>query len=290
MFNLIMTTQNIKGEKTTRFFDSLNMMTENVKEKLFLYIVNQDKQPVSGLQINYKEIFTEKCSLSKARNLGLAQLPDEPGIIAFPDDDCWYNDSIIKFVENNISGNDFICTGVFDPYKGISYGNNRPLKTRILINEANALFLPISVGIFYKYSTVSAIPFFDERFGVGTAWGSGEETDFVLQLLKDGKRGEYNSFDCVYHEAERDKDFNETSIYKYALGFAAMAEKSKYVRKQHETYKQFKKIKTRSRLAKIYYLFVPKKRAVYSARLKGFKRGCFEGREYYSGRSTEKNF
>ena len=281
MFNLIMTTQNIDGEKTKRFFDSLNAMTGDIREKLFLYIINQDKRPAAGLTIKYKEIFTDKCSLSKARNLGLAQLPEEPGIIAFPDDDCWYSDSILKFVEENINNNDFICTGVFDPYKGISYGNNRPLKTRTAIDEANALLLPISVGIFYKYSAVDEIPFFDERFGVGTDWGSGEETDFVLQLLKDGKRGEYNSFDCVYHEAERDKDFNVSSIYKDALGFAAMAEKSKYVRKQDEAYKQFKKIKARSYMAKIYYLFVPNKRAVYSARLKGFKRGCAEGREFY---------
>ena len=56
MFNLIMTTQNIDGEKTKRFFDSLNAMTGDIKEKLFLYIINQDKRPVVSIRNSFIRI------------------------------------------------------------------------------------------------------------------------------------------------------------------------------------------------------------------------------------------
>lgn len=280
MLNLIMTTRNIVSNESQRFLDSLTNLSDDIKQNILLVIVNQGEKMQAEPDINYKEVCIEKCSLSHARNVGL-QYIEESGIVGFPDDDCWYNQTVLPFVLENIVDNDFICVGVFDPYKNIPYGRNREMNQIATITEENVLVLPISVGIFYKYNSIGEIPQFDEKFGVGTEWGSGEETDFLLQLMHNGKKGVYNSFDCVYHEAERNKDFDVNVTYKYSLGFAAMVIKSYLTRNQTEVYKRLKKLMLRTRLAILYYLFSKKKRSVYVARLKGLNKGLKEGRRYY---------
>ena len=214
MLNLVMTTRNIASNESQRFLKSLEGLNDNIKSQILLVIVNQGEKAETEFSIRYKEICVEKCSLSHARNIGLQYVEDK-GIIGFPDDDCWYNQTVLSFVLNNIGEYDFICVGVFDPYKNLPYGNNRKMDQKIEITEENVLTLPISVGIFYKYNSPDDIPRFDECLGVGTDWGSGEETDFLLQLMYEGKRGIYNSYDCVYHETERNKDYDVNSIFKY---------------------------------------------------------------------------
>ena len=212
------------------------------------------------------------CSLSKARNEGIKLIPEgESGIIAFPDDDCWYNSTVLSAAVKNLEQYDFVSMGIYAPIKRKGFGKHRTLNEKCEINEDNVLLKPISVSIFYKFNEKNEIPLFDEKFGV----------------LFNGKKGVYDSTDTVYHETEREKDFNASVTYKYSVGFAAMIMKSLLVRGQKKAYARFRKLMTRSRLAQIYYLFKPAKKAVYAARLKGFKRGLKEGRVYYKGYKNE---
>ena len=290
MINLVMTTRQPRASATERFLVSLNEQTDKTKNLIRLIAVIQSEENlcIDPDVKDIKVVHVKPCSLSKARNEGIKLIPEgESGIIAFPDDDCWYNSTVLSAAVKNLEQYDFVSMGIYDPIKRKGFGKHRTLNEKCEINEDNVLLKPISVSIFYKFNEKNEIPLFDEKFGVGTDWGSGEETDFLLQLLFNGKKGFYDSTDTVYHETEREKDFNASVTYKYSVGFAAMIMKSLLVRGQKKAYARFKKLMTRSRLAQIYYLFKPAKKAVYAARLKGFKRGLKEGRAYYKGYKNE---
>ena len=58
----------------------------------------------------------------------------------------------------------------------------------------------VSCSFFVKREKVGKLRF-DERLGVGsgTRFGSGEETDFVLNLIGQGAKIVYDGSKCVYH-------------------------------------------------------------------------------------------
>ena len=290
MLNLVMTTRQPCAKVTERFLVSLDAQPQEIKDRLRLIAViqSEDELCVSPKIRELKVLHVKPCSLSAARNAGIKEIPDEEsGVIAFPDDDCWYNPTVVSAALENLKEYDFVSMGIYDPIKRKGFGKHRTLNEKCVLYEANVLLKPISVSIFCKFRDKKEIPLFDEKFGVGTDWGSGEETDFLLQLLYTGKRGFYDSTDAVFHETDREKDFDAAVTYKYSVGFAAMAVKSLVLRGQKKAYAQFKKLMTRSRLARIYYALKPARKAVYVARLKGFKRGLKEGRAYYKGYDNE---
>ena len=289
--NLIMTTRNLSSPLTERFLNGLKKQPVEVKEKIHLFAVIQHEfcgdKIVDGIEQTV--IVAEPCSLSHARNIGLKALPNEEGIVCFPDDDCYYNETVLKFVLDGFQKEkcDIFSTGYFDPITGSYHGRNRTPYVREVLTEKNMLEKPVSSTIFVKYNTPNELPLFDERFGVGTEWGSGEETDFILELYAQGKKGVYNSNDFVYHDYWRDKDENITSITKYTVGFAVMMQKSLILRGQKIAYKSFRKILFRTFVATVLYMVKPAKRKVYSARFKGYKKGIKIGKKYFKN-ATDK--
>jgi len=199
--------------------------------------------------------------------------------VGFPDDDCWFNDTVLSRALELVSEQDFVCFGVYDDLRKLPYGN-RPLNMKEIITLSNALTLPVSVGIFIKKSKGEKI-LFDEMFSVGTRWACGEETDLILEMISRGKRGIYYSYDSVYHEIENIKFENTERAYKYGLGFGALIAKCVYKRGQKEPLKIYRKVKFRSVVAKKIFLFNREKRMMYCARLRGIKDGYEEGRAYY---------
>ena len=95
--------------------------------------------------------YTAKPGLSRARNIGLNYADGE--IIAFPDDDCTYPEHPRRITTDNV----WRCG--------------------------------VSISIFVRRNAIQNI-LFDETLGVGsgTLYGSGEETDFLLNLIHAGRK------------------------------------------------------------------------------------------------------
>jgi hypothetical protein len=279
---LIVTTQNNQSDKFERFLESLNRQNEQVKRLFKLIIVNQDQVKIDDtpLKFAHQTINCNPCSLSAARNKGLALIDDEECIVGFPDDDCWYNTTVLERVETILhEGYDFIAMGVYDDIRKVSYGG-RPLGVRIDINVANAVLLPVSVSIFVQKGKGKKIEF-DENFSVGTEWGCGEESDLILELLSHNRKGVYDSIDSVYHEVEDIKFFDAKRAHKYGVGFGALIAKSIYTRQQTGLRRILKKIRFRTCVAKFLFAFNGIKRKMYTARLKGLKDGFRQARQVY---------
>lgn len=171
-----------------RLFDSFAAQTfknfevvvvdQNTDDRLLAYL---DRARRLGLAI--KHVRHRPPNLSVARNVGIEAAEGE--WVGFPDDDCWYEDTLLERLEPR-----FRCT---DPLSGaaVQWAEEGvpPMPMRTLTWERARLFRDIPVSslqLFFHRKLFERIGGFDSRFGVGLFFGAGEETDFVLRALRAG--------------------------------------------------------------------------------------------------------
>ena len=217
-----------------------------------------------------------RTALSKARNLGLRR--DLGDIVAFPDDDCWYEPNLLEKIAAYFHGNpdvDCICTNVYDPDKNLPYGK-RPVGVTRTITFANVFMLGISVGIFVrKEALLRAGAYFDETLGAGTPIGSGEETELLARLLSAGCRIEYSGDLLVYHPVLAYSSDDIHKYYRYGLGFGRL--NGRLLLAGHpEVLWSFAEIVARSFAGTVVNLGTPVRRAVYWGRLTGIISGFID--------------
>ena len=137
--------------------------------------------------------------LSCARNIGLKHTSGN--IIAFPDDDCWYPVNLLANVKDQLSNNNVDgITGRSVDHRG-TQSAARWMSKVTLLNVYNVWTGGISITVFLKIKQGHNLISFDETLGVGanTPWGSGEETDLLIYLIKDGWNITYDPSIIVYH-------------------------------------------------------------------------------------------
>ena len=137
--------------------------------------------------------------LSRARNHGLSLANGD--LVAFPDDDCLYSDGLLEWVIDWFALNceyDILAVGVND-IDGVSSGNRWP-QDSCELRPLNAFRTTFSSSLFFCADLLTA-NHFDVQLGVGsgTRYGSGEETDLVLRLLRKRARGRFDRTRYVIH-------------------------------------------------------------------------------------------
>ncbi len=223
MISLVTTTRNSRKEELIRFIGSLNAQVEKDFE---LILVAQDYDDVEKYlyqsEFRYKIIHSEKTSLSNARNIGLKYVTGE--IVGFPDDDCWYADNTLKILKQifDETNSDVVCVNVLDPEKKKEFLSRQPLRNQIEINSLNVTKYVVSAGVFCRNCKDIQ---FDDVFGVGAKWGSGEESELLLRLLKAKKRIVYYRKIYVYHKYQGGTITDE-KYYSYGVGYGALVEKA----------------------------------------------------------------
>lgn len=138
--------------------------------------------------------------LSKGRNAGLVLARGR--IVGFPDDDCYYPATLLQDVRErfarhgNVSG---ICVRCIDHLGHDSAG--RSDRRGGLITKRNVWRRAVSVGMFLDIACVRQASGFDESIGLGsnTPYLSGEETDLLLKIVREGHRVIYDPLLHVFH-------------------------------------------------------------------------------------------
>lgn len=188
-FSLILCTVN-RDQVVREYFESLVRQKDPPSFEVILIDQNRDDR-LLPIIADFEKLFpirryTSTPGLSHARNLALNYAVGE--IIAFPDDDCTYPETLLKSVSDYLSAEhiDGVSTLVTDQHGRLSVGFMHRSSRRI--SCSNVWSCGVSISIFIKRQAVGDIRF-DESLGVGsgTVYGSGEETDFLLNLLKERK-------------------------------------------------------------------------------------------------------
>jgi glycosyltransferase involved in cell wall biosynthesis len=223
-FSLIMATLGRK-EEIALF---LNLLTEQTYKKFELIIIDQnDDDCVYDLYLKYREkiplkyIRNNKKGLSLSRNVGLDNCIGD--IIAFPDDDCEYDkqtlENVLSFFNDNPEYAFYTCN------TKDKNSQNTILKSVTKSRDItifNIMRTGISFTIFIRADAIKQFRF-DEQLGVGAEYGSGEESDLLLYLLKSNNKGRYNADTYIYHPYKVD---NTSRAFPYGKGFGALYKKA----------------------------------------------------------------
>lgn len=214
-----------------RLLDSLAAQTY---KKFELIIVDQN--PHTLLQemvgryadtINIKYIRSDVKGLSYNRNIGLKHCVGD--VVGFPDDDCFYDADILLRVSEylttykNIS---FVVSEVKDVKSDYTF-----IKGDTSIVSRKKIFkYCISYNVFVRSDWSIA---FDESLGVGSFYGSGEETDYLWTLLNKQNVGTFLKGVYIYHP-QNEASKNYERAYSYGLGFGALFRKEIIYRKHYD--------------------------------------------------------
>jgi hypothetical protein len=143
-----------------------------------------------------------RTSLAEARNLvlrSLLGLLNEDDIVAFPDDDCWYPEGLLKAVAREIAAWDAV-TGTYSPDPP-RLDAARFSPDPVELDWRAAYERTASVTQFYRGTVVRDVGLFDERFGVGATFLSGEDADYLVRAVDSGWRCFYQPSLTVGHRA-----------------------------------------------------------------------------------------
>ncbi|MFD2616166.1 glycosyltransferase family 2 protein [Terrilactibacillus laevilacticus] len=232
-FSLILTTIN-RTDEIEKFIESL-LIQEYSNYELIIVDQNDDDRLLNIVnyfknKIELKYVKSLK-GLSIGRNIGIKYASGE--IIAFPDDDCWYDNNLLEKVYRFFYNNpkyDGLTGLPVDEFGRASIG--RFDQSSGDVNQRNVWARGISYTIFVKINVINKVGTFDEKLGVGanTLWGSGEETDFLLNALKLGKKIYYEHKITVHHPNPT-KTYNANVIKKafnYGAGMGRVLKKHNY--------------------------------------------------------------
>jgi glycosyltransferase involved in cell wall biosynthesis len=223
-FSLIIATLNRKKELDLL----LKSLFYQIYKNFEIIIIDQNKDLIDDIVKKYKKLLKIKHikvkfkGLSKSRNEGLKYANGD--IVAFVDDDCEYlNDTLYKIKEKFklFKDIDFISVKIIEKNSLKNVGINWP-KEKKYINKYNMFYTTMSASLFIKAKVINIK--FDERLGVGAQFGSAEESDFLLQLLKKGARGLYIPDIFIYHPLQQNI-FNLKKEFLYAKGLGAFYKK-----------------------------------------------------------------
>jgi GT2 family glycosyltransferase len=280
-FDLILTARDRKIE-TLRFFESLTTQQGAVSGRILFADqgLGLGQEPFNVLS-NRSKISLEvreipPSPLSTARNEAI-KLGLRSQIVGFPDDDCWYGPTVLQSIQEVFEADpeiQCVCTNVFDPIRGLSYGG-RPVGIRIPINFSNIFLLPISVGIFVRRDVFEAVGAnFDENLGAGTTIGSGEETELIARLLNLSAKILYVGDISVFHPVPEYETKDAQKYYSYGIGYGYLSVsliwQGKYV-----VAKNLINTLIRSIVGFFVFFLVKTKRDVYWNRFAGILRGGF---------------
>ena len=169
--------------------------------------------------------------LSRARNLGIEFSTGD--IIAFPDDDCWYDANVLEDAYNFFCSNPRIdgLTGICIDANG-QHSAGKFDEISGLVTFDNVWRRAISTTIFVRKSYAIGSKGFDEKLGLGsnTRWQSGEETDFILRLIKSGARIMFNPLFKIRHPQVdlAKKSAIKNRAINYSRGFVYVHVKHNY--------------------------------------------------------------
>lgn len=179
------------ARQTDRDFE-LIVVDQNPDDRLVPWL---DRARAAGIRLEHLK--APKLGLAFARNIGLEAATGR--FLAFPDDDCWYDDDVLEQVRSAVpTGTEY--DGVVGRWVEEDPQALRPAQMlsfdawhRMRGGDAS------SICLFLSRELVDRLGRFDARLGVGCWYGAGEETDLVIRALAAGASIAFRPSVAVHH-------------------------------------------------------------------------------------------
>lgn len=160
---------------------------------------------------------SEERGLSIARNTGIRNSSGD--ILAFVDDDAVVCKNYVKELERSFFNTDIdaVAGRILISETEIPYARTQTTKSRILSPQDWMVVLGGNMA--FRRQVFDKVGYFDERFGAGREWASGEETDIFFRMNYLGSKMYYSSESYVYHPEEA-RGHSSKSLFRkhYAYG------------------------------------------------------------------------
>ena len=170
----------------------------------------------------------DRRGISHARNAALAHVDAE--WVAFPDDDAEVAPDVVTRLRATLERHPAAAfVGAH-----VTFPDGRPMqpgmdgRARALVSPADVLRTTVSPGLFVRRDWIARAGGFDERFGVGAEFPSGEESDLLFTILAAGGVGHYDPAIRVSHPdpfAIRDEPACRRRMVGYGVGLGALLAK-----------------------------------------------------------------
>lgn len=207
VYNLIFISTFIEDKHINKLINSV--IDSNNELSIFFVIINQTTSklvlPESEL-IDFFEISTEKTSLSKARNVGINYLLKNDlqfNYIMFPDDDTTFDKCFFVEFNNVVKSNRSYLIDVYGQNTRDLYIENNIVEGQLVSTDKPKVVMSVNMLIHEKL--FKKVGVFDEKMGVGTEYGAGEDTDFFLRCVALSEPFIYTKKLWNYHPKFEDK-------------------------------------------------------------------------------------
>ncbi|PUZ28121.1 glycosyltransferase family 2 protein [Chitinophaga parva] len=201
MISLIVATVGNKTDELRRLFESLERQRFTDYEVI---VVSQDNHDVvGGIVSEFRgtalQVRLNRRGLAYARNEGIRYLSQRSGIVSFPDDDCWFPEDGLSIIAESFNQNpsEVLSFRIYDPltnnfYKGYPERPDGNLSW-------TQIFKKCSIELFFRLDVVKKGIRFDERFGLGGNYPSGEENIFLADVKHAGMTISYLPVTVIHH-------------------------------------------------------------------------------------------
>ena len=200
-FSMLLATLGTRELELEKLFDSLREQTYKNFELIVVSQGNHEKidNMLKNYEFEYKHIPMEGRGISIARNKGFPYVSGD--ILAFADDDGWYDKKALEIVKDSFEkyDADILSFKHIDPIKN-EYTKLYPEKEIINMSK-RATLKQMSLDIYININrVVDYKDGFDERFGVGAKYNSGEENIYLMDLYNKGyKKISFIPIIIAYH-------------------------------------------------------------------------------------------
>lgn len=173
----------------------LIIVDQNADDRLLPIMAMARELGISCLHIRQSEP-----NLCLARNTGLIHAQGD--LVAFPDDDCWYEPDVLEKVVNKALASDNLDGLVIRWQEQGLLGT----ESHYLSNDLWRRFREVqasSITLFFTRQLLLEMKGFDVALGLHSWYGSGEETDFMFRALGSGKRILFIPDAIVHHPFQK---------------------------------------------------------------------------------------
>jgi glycosyltransferase involved in cell wall biosynthesis len=194
------------GARSDRFAVLLNSLASGTHRDIELIVVDQSQEHnhLSALLSEHRWFpilhLRSKPGLSRARNVGLAEVTGD--IVAFPDDDSWYPETLLSSVVQRFRSDPSLGGLAGRPVDAEGHSSFPRWDLRPgRIDRFNVWRRCNSNALFLSRAAVGRVGEFDESLGVGsgTPWGAAEDIDYPLRVLAAGLTLHYDPTLLVHH-------------------------------------------------------------------------------------------